>query len=108
MSLASGTISIMNINWLTFAHAGEDHINDAVEATQHILEVDPLLGSLGLVMLASIIAAATYAVTSSKTVVAYVVLLELFLIGTIGYRAFPVLSVVAITVGFILSFSNAF
>ena len=94
------------MNYL-FAHAEETH-DDVVEAVSHSAGVDPLLLLLGGIVLGALIVVGVQLDLKKPNLTVLVALALLFIIGVFAYSISPIVSVLAIVMGFILSLALAF
>lgn len=86
----------------TLAHADTAH-ESGVETLWHILEANPWLSALLILLLMIAIPLTVHALTRSWTVTILVTLLELFLVGVLTYTVIPLVAAISITLGFVLA-----
>jgi len=95
------------MNLRLFAHAGEAH-GDAVESTQHFLDIDPLIAVPAILAVMVLIPWLLGKLFKSKSLPMMVGLIELFFVGILSYAVLPALSIISLSVGFFLAFAVAF
>lgn len=92
-------ILVMTFN---FAHDGEAH-ETVIDSTSHFLGLGSTELSLLVLMFAIIIPSMVHFITRRLTATFIATMIELLLIGVLSYSFAPVLSVIAIVLGFAAS-----
>lgn len=85
------------------AHAGEDH-DTAAASAEHAVGTQPLLIVPILIVLFAIPLIVRELKPKNKNLPVFIILGELFLVGVLTYSILPVLSIICLSVGFMMAF----